>query len=304
MTVHLSLVGETMARWGSVEQKQQWLPLMAKGEVVAAFGLSEPGRGSDAAHVETRYVEKGNGYVLNGIKKWITFGQRADLYVIVARGADVENAPVSAFLVPRDTVGLRVVPIDGMVGTRASLLAELQLEDCVLPKSALLGRAGWGFMQIVNTALDNGRFSVGCGALGILRASLEASAAYANERVQYGKAIAEHQLIRQKLARMGTDLSAAGLMLREAARLRDTRKPEAILATTRAKYFAAQAALRGADEAIQIHGALGLHPDTAVQRYWRDAKVLEIIEGTNEMLELLLGASAAAQPSAFLTEWL
>ncbi len=175
ITVHTSLTSETLLRWGTKEQKEKWLPLLAQGKKLAAFGLSEPGAGSDAAGIQTSYVEQDGHYLLNGVKKWITFSQIADLFVIVATGA----AGITAFLAERDSPGLTVQPLDGLLGTRASMLGEIHLTDCKIPADNLLGRAGWGLQQIVNTALDNGRYSVACGSLGIGRACLEDSIQYA-----------------------------------------------------------------------------------------------------------------------------
>lgn len=296
LTVHCSLVAETLARWGSREQKERWLPSLASGEKLAAFALSEPETGSDAKNVQCRFEQRPEGFLLNGVKKWTTFGEYADLLLVLAR----DDAGVSAFLLERETPGLEVRAIRGMLGTRASMLAELRMQDCLLPPDALLGRSGLGFLQIANTALDNGRFSVACGALGICKAALDAAGDYARRREQFGKPLAEFQLIRRRLAQMATDSKAAQLLCYNAAALRADRKPNAILQTAMAKYFASEAAVRVADHAVQIHGALGCHDALSLQRYYRDARILTIIEGSSEMQELLLGEQAASSPDALL----
>jgi glutaryl-CoA dehydrogenase (non-decarboxylating) len=160
ITVHSSLTAETILRWGSEDQKTHWLPLLASGQKIAAFGLTEPNTGSDAQNIQSTYEDKQDTYVLNGHKKWITFGQLADVFVIVATGP----SGISTFLVDKDTPGVEIKPLQGILGTRASMLAEVILTNCSIPKSRLLGRQGFGFMQIVNTALDNGRYSVACGS--------------------------------------------------------------------------------------------------------------------------------------------
>jgi glutaryl-CoA dehydrogenase (non-decarboxylating) len=284
ITVHSSLVAETVARWGSEAQREEWLPLLAKGKKLAAFGLSEPLVGSDAKNITTSCTESGGSYILNGVKKWTTFGQLADVYIVIAQN----EGNVSAFLVERGTPGLEVKPLRGMMGTRASMLAELHLSDCRIPAENLLGKKGWGFMQIVNTALDNGRYSVACGSTGISRACLEESILFAKSRRQFGVLLKDHQLTRQKITNMITGVKASRLLCHNAGQLRDARNPNAIIQTSLAKYFASVTANRVASDAVQLHGALGCHEELPIQRYFRDAKVMEIIEGSTEIQQLLI----------------
>ena len=284
MTVHLSIVSETLLRWGTKTQKEQWLPKLVTGEKIAAFGLSEPNIGSDAKNIESTYFEESDCFTLNGTKKWITFGNRADVFVIIAR----HDQATSAFIVDRTTPGLEVTPIKGILGTRGSMLAEIKLNNCQIPKENLLGVKGLGFLQIVNTALDNGRYSVACGALGIGLACLEDSIAYANERTQFEVKLSAHQLIKQKIANMVTSVKAARLLCYNAGWQRDQKNPNAMIQTNTAKYFASKMATEAATEAVQIHGANGCHNQYQVQRYFRDAKIMEIIEGSSEIQQLLI----------------
>lgn len=296
VTVHSSLTAETILRWGTKAQKEQWLPLLAKGEKLAAFGLSEPGAGSDAGSIQTSYEEVNGNYRLNGAKKWITFSQIADLFVIVAQGAQ----GITAFLVERTTPGLSVQPIDGILGTRASLLGEVHLQDCTVPAENILGRKGWGLQQIVNTALDNGRYSVACGSLGIARACLEDSIRYVKTRSQFGSLLKDHQLIKQKITNMVTEVKAATLLCRNAGYLRNQKDPNSIIQTTLAKYHASRMANQVASDAVQLHGAMGCHDSISIQRYFRDAKVMEIIEGSTEIQQILIADHGIASLSSIL----
>ncbi len=298
LTVHLALVSETIARWGTPEQKTRLLPDLASGRKIAAFALSEPLTGSDAKNVHTRYVRDGDRYRLTGRKKWTTFGQRADLFLVVADGEE----GVCAFLLDRSKAGksLLLGPLDGMLGTRASLVAEMEMSGCAVDERDVLGRRGLGFLQIVNTALDNGRFSVAAGCVGIARAALRAAAQHANTREQFGSKLRDFQLIRRRAAAIALDARTAALLCEDAAALRDGGSPKAIMRTAMAKYHASAAANRAADHAVQIHGALGCHESSPVQRYFRDARVMEIIEGSTEMQELLIGEQAIKNPDLII----
>ncbi|WP_118974717.1 acyl-CoA dehydrogenase family protein [Taibaiella koreensis] len=296
ITVHSSLTAETILRWGTKEQKDKWLPLLAQGTKLAAFGLSEPGAGSDTSNIQTAYQKQADGFLLNGVKKWITFAQIADLYVIVARGAN----GITAFLVERNTPGLRIQPLDGILGTRASLLAEIHLTDCLIPAENVLGREGWGLQQIVNTALDNGRYSVACGSLGIARACLEDSIQYTRNRNLFGSLLKDHQLTKQKITNMVTEVKAASLLCLNAGYLRDKKDPDSIIQTTLAKYYASRIANTIASDAVQLHGAMGCHDSLSIQRYFRDAKVMEIIEGSTEIQQILIADHSVASLSSIL----
>jgi glutaryl-CoA dehydrogenase (non-decarboxylating) len=240
--------------------------------------------GSDAKSIKTQATTAGSDVVLNGHKKWITFGQVADVFLVFAQG---EGGP-SAFLVERDRPGVRTEPIEGLLGLRASMTASVHLEDCRVPGDSLVGRKGLGISHVAAAALDSGRYSVAWGCVGILEACLEACVAYTSEREQFGVRLKEHQLVRRMVTDMLTNLSAARLLCMAAGRLRDARDPGAIEAATIAKYFASTAAVRAADDAVQLHGANGCSGDYPVQRYLGDAKITEIIEGSSQIQQLTI----------------
>lgn len=283
LTVH-HMVAQCILRWGTPQQRQFWLPRLANGQAIAAFALSEPGVGSDAGQVEASATLDGDFYVLNGQKKWITFGQVADLFLVFAQ---CEGKPC-AFLLPRDSPGLSVRPIAGLLGVRASMLAALQLETCRVPRENLVGRVGFGFSHVAASGLDYGRYSVAWGCVGIIRACLEACLQYSGERKQFGKLLRDHQLIRRMITEMMTSLRAARLLCLHAGYLKENGSPDAIVETLIAKYFASRAAMRAATDAVQIHGALGCSEESSVSRYFRDAKIMEIIEGSNEIQQLTI----------------
>jgi alkylation response protein AidB-like acyl-CoA dehydrogenase len=290
LTVH-TMLSWTLQRWGSPAQREKWAPSLASGRVLGAFCLSEPGAGTDAAGISTTAVQTGDGWVLNGGKKWITGGLRADLYLVFARTA----ASIGAFLVPRESEGVEVRPIDDMLGTRASMLAEVTFDDVVLGADALLGPSGFTAGMVLTGTLDLGRYSVAAGSVGIIQACLEASATYASAREVGGQVLRDLPLIQAKLSDMVTDVRAARLLLSEAGRLKDAGEASTIMATWVAKYFASTAAARHASEAVQIHGANGCSPDYPVARFYRDAKVMEIIEGSNEIQRITIAGQASRE---------
>lgn len=276
LTVH-DMVCRGILRWGSKGQKESWLPRLARGEVLGAFALSEPEAGSDATGIRTTATEVDGGYALDGAKKWITYGQIADLFLLFAQ---LDGKP-TAFLVELGTPGLAVLPLRGILGTRASMLAELKLAGA--RTGEMVGRPGFGISHVVGAALDQGRYSVACGSVGIAQACLDACLAYARERQQFGQPLFEHQLIRAMLSDMITNVRAARLLCMRAGYLRDIGDPGAIAETSVAKYFASTTANRAAADAVQIHGGNGCHEDFPVSRYFRDAKVMEIIEGSTQI---------------------
>jgi glutaryl-CoA dehydrogenase (non-decarboxylating) len=287
LTVH-SMVAHAILRWGSQRQKETWLPELAAGKVIGAFALTEPGVGSDAQSVETTATERGDGYVLNGQKKWITYGQIADLLLVFAR---CEGKPV-AFLVERDRPGLTTEPIRGLLGARASMLALVRLDACHVPRENRVGGVGFGFAAVASSCLDVGRYSVAWGCVGIGQACLEASLRYASQRKQFGVYLQDHQLIRQMLTKMIVNVKAARLLCRHAGHLKDVGDPDATLETLAAKYFASTMATQVASDAVQIHGANGCSSEYPVQRYLRDAKIMEIIEGSTQIQEIVIAKNA------------
>ncbi|HEY0515443.1 MAG TPA: acyl-CoA dehydrogenase family protein [Thermoanaerobaculia bacterium] len=283
LTVH-DMVAHAVHRWGSREQRERWLPAMARGEVLGALALSEPGAGSDAKSVETTAVDEGDAWVLDGRKKWTTFGQIAGLFLVLARAGDKPTA----FLVERESPGLAVRPLKGITGTRASMLAEIALEGCRVPKENLLGRAGFGLSHVIAAALEQGRYSVAWGSVGIVQACLDASRAYAAERRQFGVPLADHQLIRRMLTGMIAGVRAARLLCLRAGWLRETGDPGAAGEVMVAKYFASTLATRAANDAVQIHGANGCSEEYPVGRYLRDSRVMEIIEGSTQIQQITI----------------
>ncbi|HET7231468.1 MAG TPA: acyl-CoA dehydrogenase family protein [Longimicrobium sp.] len=288
LTVH-SMASHAILRFGSRAQKERWLPRLARGEAIGAFALSEPNVGSDASAVETVAEQDGDGWVLNGRKKWTTYGQIAGVYLLFAK---TQGKPV-AFLVERDSPGLTVEPLRGITGTRASMLAELRLDGCRVPADARLGGAGFG-LGIAVATLEVGRYSVACGTAGIIRACLDASLAHAAERVQYGVPIGEHQLVQRMLAGMATGYRAAHWLCLRAGWLRDQGDPQAPHETFVAKYFASTAATQAALDAVQIHGAHGCSEGHPVERYLRDSRVMEIIEGSTQIQEITIARGELA----------
>ncbi len=268
--------------WGSEEQKKRWLPRLATGEVIGAFGLTEPGAGSDAAGVETSATRSEGSYTLNGTKVWTSFGQIADVVLVFAR----LEGKMTAFLVETRSPGFSTTPTTGLLGTRAAMLATLRMESCAIPKENCIGGPGFGLSAVGSAALDIGRYSVACGSVGIAQACLDASIKYAASREQYGNLLMDHQLIRKMITEMAVNVSAARSLCYRAGYLKDTGDPRTLLETLMAKYFASRVAVQSSSDAVQIHGANGCGGDYPVQRYYRDSKIMEIIEGSSQILEI------------------
>ncbi|MBN3884990.1 MAG: acyl-CoA dehydrogenase family protein [Nostoc sp.] len=283
LTVH-SMVAYALCRWGNKSQKEYWLPKLSSGEVIAAFALSEPNVGSDAKSIETTATLSGDSYILNGQKKWITYGQIADVFLVFAQ----YSGKPSAFLVEKNSPGLLIQPISGMLGVRASMLAQLNFQDCRIPQENLVGRLGFGFSYVASSALDYGRYSVAWGSVGIAQACLEACIQYTSERKQFGVYLKEHQLIRQMITEMIVNVKAARLLCYQAGYLKEIGDPNSITETSIAKYFASTTATQVANNAVQIHGANGCTNEYSVARYLRDAKIMEIIEGSTQIQQIAI----------------
>ncbi|MEM8721266.1 MAG: acyl-CoA dehydrogenase family protein [Cyanobacteria bacterium P01_G01_bin.39] len=290
LTVH-NMVSQALGKWGNKSQKEYWLPQLASGETIAAFALSEPNVGSDAKSVATTATVTGNAYVLNGAKKWITYGQIADVFLVFAK---CEGKP-TAFLVEKNSPGLSIKPMLGILGTRASMVAELQFNNCHIPLNNLVGKLGFGFSYIAASALNYGRYSVATGCVGIAQACLEACIEYTSERQQFGVYLKEHQLIRQKITQMITNTKAARLLCYQAGYLKEINDPNSMTETAVAKYFASTAASQIANDAVQIHGGNGCSSKYPVERYLRDSKVMEIIEGSTQIQEITIAESGYQQ---------
>ncbi|MFJ6780096.1 acyl-CoA dehydrogenase family protein [Streptomyces yangpuensis] len=288
VSVSLGLVAKTIAAWGDEEQKRAWLPRLCSGDALGCFGLTEPGTGSDAANLATRAVREGDSYVLHGTKTFISNGTWADVSLLFARtGEEPGHRGVSAFLVPTDTPGLTRREIHGKLGLRGQPTAELVLDGVRVPASALLGPAGKGF-SVAMSALAKGRISVAAGCVGIAQAALDAAVSYAAHREQFGKPIAQHQLVQELIADISVDVDAARLLTWRVADLIDRGQPFATESST-AKLFASEAAVRAASNALQVHGGYGYIDEYPTGKLLRDARVATLYEGTSQIQKLLIG---------------
>jgi butyryl-CoA dehydrogenase len=289
MSVHNSLCQSPILRFGSEEQKRRCLPRLARGEWIGAYSLTEPVSGTDAAALVTSATADGDDYVLNGTKNFVTNGSIADLFVLFARthpDPSIKREGISAFLVERASKGLAVGKPEKKLGIRGSSTTQLFLEDCRVPRANLLGREGDGFAIALDT-LDGGRIGIAAQAVGIAQACLDASVKHARERRQFDRPIGDFQAIQWKLAALATDLDAARLLVLRAARLRDEGRPHTKEASM-AKLFASDMVNRHAAQAVQVHGGMGYVRDLPVERYFRDAKVTEIYEGTSEVHRMII----------------
>lgn len=288
VSVSLGLVAKTVAAWGDEEQKRQWLPRLTSGDALGCFGLTEPGTGSDAGNLASRAVRDGGDYVINGSKMFITNGTWADVVLLFARTNDTPgHRGVSAFLVPTETPGLTRRTIHGKLGLRGQATAELVLEDVRVPASALLGPEGKGF-SIAMSALAKGRMSVAAGCVGIAQAALDAAVGYAGEREQFGKSIASHQLVQELISDISVDVEAARLLTWRVADLID-RGEDFATAASQAKLFASEAAVRAANNAVQVFGGYGYIDEYPVGKLLRDARVMTLYEGTSQIQKLIIG---------------
>ncbi|AKS39651.1 acyl-CoA dehydrogenase [Anoxybacillus gonensis] len=288
LSVHTSVGTNPILYFGTEEQKQKYVPKLARGEYLGAFCLTEPGSGSDAASLKTTAVRDGDHYVLNGSKVFITNGGEADTYIVFARTNLEEKGSkgVSAFIVEKQTPGLVIGKDEKKMGLHGSRTVQLSFEDMRVPAENLLGQEGDGF-KIAMANLDSGRIGIAAQSLGIAEAALEHATSYAKERIQFGKPIAEQQGIAFKLADMATNVEAAKLLVYHAAFLRSNGMPCGKEASM-AKLFASKTAMENAIEAVQIFGGNGYTEDYPVERLFRDAKVCEIYEGTSEIQRLVI----------------
>lgn len=288
VSVSLGLVAKTVASWGSEEQKRQWLPRLTSGEALGCFGLTEPGTGSDAGSLATKAVRDGDDYVINGSKMFITNGTWADVVLLFARTGDTPgHRGVSAFLVPADAPGLPRRTVHGKLGLRGQATAELVLEDVRVPATALMGPEGKGF-SIAMSALAKGRMSVAAGCVGIAQAALDAAVRYAGEREQFGKSIASYQLVQELISDISVDVDAARMLTWRVADLVDRGQDFATAAST-AKLFASEAAVRAANNALQVFGGYGYIDEYPVGKLVRDARVMTLYEGTSQIQKLIIG---------------
>ncbi|MGG6440354.1 acyl-CoA dehydrogenase [Saccharococcus caldoxylosilyticus] len=288
LSVHTSVGTNPILYFGTEEQKKKYVPKLASGEYLGAFCLTEPGAGSDAKSLKTKAVRQGDYYLLNGSKIFITNGGEADTYIVFARTAPNEKGSrgISAFIVEKDTPGFIIGKDEKKMGLHGSRTVQITLEDAKVPAENLLGEEGQGF-KIAMANLDVGRIGIAAQALGIAEAALEHATAYAKERIQFGKPIAEQQGVAFKLADMATAVEAAKLLVYRAAFLRAQGLPCGKEASM-AKLFASRTAMENAIEAVQIFGGNGYTKDYPVERLFRDAKICEIYEGTSEIQRLVI----------------
>ncbi len=289
ISVHNSVAAGPIAKFGSDAQKSCWLPRLAK-QWLGAFALTEPGSGSDSAALITRAERKGEEYVLNGSKTFVTNGKYADVFVLLARTSqEQKHRGITAFLVERTSPGLKIGKNIDKMGIRGSDTGELVLEDCRVPAKNRLHDEGRGFRVAMQT-LDGGRIGVAAQALGIAQASLDAASRYARDRYQFGHPIGDFQAIQWMIAEMRTEIEGARLLTLQAAWMKDQEVPYAPHASM-AKLKASAVARMAADRAVQIHGGYGYTKEFAVERYYRDAKVTELYEGTSEIQRIVIAKS-------------
>lgn len=288
VSVQVSLVEKSILSFGTEDQKRRFLPLLCRAELLGFFALTEPLSGSDAASIATKAEKKGDGWLLNGRKTWISTGGVADIGIVFARtDPSAGTKGVTAFIVEKGAPGFTTKEIKGKLGLRSANTAELFFEDCFVPGKNVLGEPGAG-LKIALSALDNGRYGVAAGCVGIIQACVDECVKYSRERVQFGKAIASFQLVQDMIARMRVDCDASRLLVYRAGALKD-KGVRNTLETSIAKYFASEAAVRAATDAIQIHGAYGYSNEHPVERYLRDAKAATIYEGTSQIQKLIIG---------------
>jgi len=293
MSVHNSVGCMPILNFGTDAQKDRWLPALARGEKLAAFCLTEPDAGSDAAALSCNATRAGNGFVLNGVKQFITSGSTANLAIVFARTAAGKGG-ISAFLVPTDNPGYQVSRVEAKLGQRASDTCQIVLDNCQLGEDALLGNEGDGY-RIALSNLEGGRIGIAAQAVGMARSAYEHALSFAHERKTFGKTIFEHQSIAFKLADMATQIDAARLLMLRAAKLRDAGQG-CLTEASMAKLFASEMAERVCSEAIQIHGGYGYLNEYPVERIARDVRVCQLYEGTSEVQRLLISRNLAVTP--------
>jgi alkylation response protein AidB-like acyl-CoA dehydrogenase len=279
--VQNTLVNNALIHWGTQAQKEKYLIQLA-GEKVGAYALSEAGSGSDAFAMQTRAVDKGDHYLLNGQKLWITNGNEAEIFILFANAnPEAGYRGITAFIIEKGFTGFSVGKKENKLGIRASSTTELILEDCQIPKENVLGEVGKGYKTSIET-LNEGRIGIGAQMIGIARGALEAAVAYTSERQQFGKSINQFQGVQFQLAEMATDLEAARLMVYNAARMKDAGM-NFVKEAAMAKLYSSRAAERISSKAIELYGGYGYVKDYPVEKYWRDSKIGAIYEGTSNM---------------------
>lgn len=307
VSVHTGLNSMTLLQWGTEEQKSKYLVPQAKGEKIGAFGLTEPGAGSDVASMQATAVKEGDYYILNGQKTWISLSDIADHFIVFAyTDKSKKHHGISAFIIEKTWEGFSSQPIKGKLGIRAGNTGELFFDNLKVPKENLLGKEGEGF-KIAMSALDNGRFTVAAGAVGQIMAALEASVKYCHERETFGNEIGRHQLVQQMIANMEAGLQMSRLLVYRAGEMKNEGKRNT-RETSLAKWQATEFANKAANDAVQIHGAYGFSDEYPVERYLRNSKAPVIYEGTSEIhtimqAEYVLGYRKDKQLNKMLPAW-
>ncbi len=287
VAAHNSLCTNHILTFGTEEQKQQWIPRLATGELIGAWGLTEHNTGSDAGGMNTTAVKDGDYYVLNGAKNFITHGKSGDIAVVIVRtGEKGDSHGMTAFVIEKGTPGFTAGKKEDKLGMRASETAELIFEDCRVPAANILGEVGEGFVQSMKV-LDGGRISIGALSVGVAKGAFEAALKYSKEREQFGKPISQFQGISFKLADMATEIEASEVLLHKAAFLKNEGRGMTKLGAM-SKMYASEMCVRVATEAIQIHGGYGYLKDFPVEKFYRDAKLCTIGEGTTEIQKLVI----------------
>src|SRR5256714_445307 len=297
VSVNVGLVGKTIARFGTEEQKREWLPRLASGDALGCYALTEPGCGSDAAALATRAARDGSDWLLTGSKTFITLGGWASVALVFARTGGEGPRGISCFLVPTDAEGFEAQPIKGKLGLRAQDTSELTFDGVRIPDANRLGELDGGF-KVAMSALDHGRISLAAGCVGIAQGCLEASVRYAKEREAFGRRIARFQLVQELIAEMAVETEAARLLTWRAATLADA-KAKHTLESSIAKLYASEAAVRAANNAVQVFGGYGYVDEYPVGKYLRDARVTTLYEGTSQIQKLIIGR-ALTDESAFV----
>jgi len=287
-TVNSSLVAESVLRWGTEEQKLHYLGKMAKGELVGAFALSEPKTGSDAGSVKTSYVKTEHGYILSGTKKWISFGGIAGFFLVIAS----DKGKVFAFLVNRNLPGISVEEMKGLLAGHGAHIAMINFDNVELPAESLLGPEGNGMAYVVSTALDHGRYSIAWGAAAICYAAIEAMVTYSRKRDQFDKKIYKHEVIQHIIGESTAKMHSVIALCEKAGTLRMQNHPDSVMETNAAKYISSRAAVEIASASLQVHGGNGCWNIFPAERLFREARILEIIEGTSQVQEKLLASFA------------
>jgi butyryl-CoA dehydrogenase len=291
VSVQTSLVCGSIERWGSEEQKRQWLPRLCSGEALGCFALTEPDTGSDAASLRTRATRTDSGWSISGQKMWISLGNYAEVALVFAQtDPELKHRGLGCFLVPTASEGFTTQEVHGKLGLRASDTAAISLDEVEVPAEALLAEIGDGF-KVAMSALDNGRYSVAAGCVGICDGCVDSSVVYAKERRQFGVPLARFQLVQEMIAEMIVKRDAARMLVWRAGMLKDGGKPNTT-ETSIAKLYATEAAVECANAAIQVHGGAGYVDEFPVERYLRDARVTTLYEGTSQIQKLIIGRAA------------